>query len=288
MRIEIRIALFPVALFCCFFGAICFGGEPLKENDNRKAVWFPAVGSEPKPRETVVFSGTTFDCKWLIRNSEETTEDKVSLDIFQLLSATAAPVKHREILAENVAIKPNHPAEINYQFQIPKSDRPVRYLLKLWKEKGDKRTPVSLVLLNAIPSSVLNEFKGLKIYGVGFDEDATADWTKVLIESGIEWDTAETLQSLAKIEGNVVVFVSEAQKKSASDPRKASSPLKGKTVIYFRKRGEDTFADRIYSSKGKGTIVWTKLSILDSLKSSAWARMQLAEYLKENPTPENN
>lgn len=143
------------------------------------------------------FAGSSLPLRWLVRRPVESSL-RAELDIFLASSATVVPLEKGIVLAEDVQAAGGNPCEIAYQFAIPDSESPLRYLLRLRviSDDGNEGVQAQTVLVSAVVDDVLLPLKGRKVYLVGFENSVQEkDWRGVLTDAGVALEDGTTTTS---------------------------------------------------------------------------------------------
>lgn len=234
-----------------------------------------------------VFAGRDFDCRWLIREVPEGGSARVTLDIHQALTATTAPVETGLVLAEAVAPRPGQPVEVSHRFAVPASDRPIRYLLKLWLETKDKKTAAAVLLLHAAPPSLLEPLGGLTIEATGFDPGES--WVATLRAAKV--DVKFRGGGGADTEGDPEAIRFFFVKKGESKPALTEKLAKARRILYFFEEhpmAAPSVASVLAIQGGEKRRVEAGARLLRDLPDSPTAQRFLARIITEEiPTLES-
>ncbi len=158
--------------------------EPaVPEADRHRAIEIVITpGKEPSPpRSLSVFTGSVADIRWIVREAGK-APFRLTVDVFQVLTSTLAPVETGVELGTGLSTEPSRPVEVEKSMTIPSSERPARFLLKLWLERDDRREALSIVIVDGTPPNVLDPVRGKTIRVAGFD--SRPSWMGILEGAG--------------------------------------------------------------------------------------------------------
>lgn len=237
-------------------------------------------GPEGPPQTVSTFAGREYRCRWLIREPAEKPL-KIQLDLFQMLASTVAPIEKDIVLAEKARAEPGQPLEVEWLFQIPESDRPLRYLLKLWIESGEEKKAAAILIVRAVPPGILSRLEGRTISLFGFGKKP-AGWRSALETAGV---TLKHLEEAPDGESPGVTFVTAARDEE-NPPKKPGRLSGGRRMVFFEKE-PSAHAAAILRQAGEGWVITAGMDLLDQLPDSPEAQEFLIHLLTfENTQPD--
>lgn len=226
------------------------------------------------PPERFVFAGQTSSLQWIVRGAGRKNLQKPVCEVFRVTSSTAVPMGELPIPYDAPATSNDAVVELVASFEAPASDRPARYLLKVWNETGKERTLLSMLFIRALPATTLDFLKGNIIHAVAFGQEDRNGWGTFLEKRGadIRWSSALP-DSPGKSD---LIFIRRGEE--AGTTREHGNDSAG-TVIHFTEIISPGDADRISQNSQGGRVCQTSLHLLRSLETSASSQTRLATLL---------
>lgn len=221
-----------------------------------------------------MFSGGTCSLEWIVRGEIRRSLRKPVCEVFRITGTTAAPVGELPIAFDAATAPGSDIVQLTASFEAPESDRPNRFLLKVWNEDETKRSLLTMLFIRALPAGTLDFLKGQTIHAVNFESEDRAGWGAYLEGRGatIRWST-EYPKSSEKSE--FIFLRADSPSPSEAADKNAFQAIE----VYFEESTSPITPDTIREKPDGGKQCRTRLDILRSIETSADSQAGLALLL---------
>lgn len=239
-------------------------------------VLLPESGSErgETPPERLMFSGGTCPLQWIVRGEIRRSLRKPVCEVFQVTGTTAAPVGELPVAFDAATATGSDIVQLTTSFEAPESDRPNRYLLKVWNETEMQRSLLTMLFIRTLPAGTLDFLKGQTIHAINFESEDRAGWGAFLEEQGatIRWST-EYPKSPEK--SDFIFLRADSPSPSEAVDKNSLQAIE----VYFEEPTSPINPDTIREKSDGGKQCHTSLEMLRLIETSADSQARLALLL---------
>ncbi|MCB1230073.1 MAG: hypothetical protein KDN19_07400 [Verrucomicrobiae bacterium] len=266
-----------VRIIVLILSAICANPGRAKEylaEDGSELVRSVAAAEKPEVARISRFRHELKSCRWIVRDLQPEPFD-LSLDVYQVTGKTAVPVIKNLTVGSNLPGGEGNSTEVSYRFESGESEKPARFLIRLWLERGEKRNLIDAILLNLEAPGILEPLSGTTFYLAGSQVEPV--WADVLRNSDASFLPLDQMPSNREIAVKGVVIVN-----SPETDRKSSDSLESvewRREIRLNEGTKEGKPDLTFRESG-GWVLTLPSNYLDNMAHDPELQRQFLEWMK--------